>query len=123
MTLWSPAYDSLTEEVQEAIPLQERVGKLIDLQFQLPQRANSAFQPVGSNACGFYVLSFIVMEIRLFGGDWLSEHPDQMHLSWKQRPPNGGTLDGLGRGPCFGYFGAPRAALGIEGSRRGCKIP
>ena len=62
--LWG-RYDSLTKAVQEAIPFQ-RVGKRIDPQFQLPQKASSAFQPVGSNACGFYVLSFMEMEIRPF---------------------------------------------------------
>ena len=51
----------------------KRVGKLID------------------PACGYYVLDFMEMEIRLFRGEWLSEHPDQMYLSWLLASLSGGS--------------------------------
>ena len=35
------------------------VGTLLDPEFQLPARSNSVNQPMGSNLCGFYLLSSV----------------------------------------------------------------
>ncbi|CAK9011771.1 unnamed protein product [Durusdinium trenchii] len=44
-------YDSLSQEHAESHPVQLRMGKLLDPQFELPPLKNVAKQPIGSNAC------------------------------------------------------------------------
>ena len=49
-------YDSLSKEHEESHPQQILMGHLLDHQFTLPPLSNIATQPVGSNACGCYIL-------------------------------------------------------------------
>ena len=53
-------------------PVQLRMGKLLDPQFELPPLKNVAKQPIGSNACGCYVLHYLESELRTLRGEWLS---------------------------------------------------
>ena len=78
-------YDSLSKEHEESHPQQILMGNLLDPQFILPPLSNSAKQPVGSNACGCYVLHYMEEEIRLFRGEWLSVWPETGWKNWKQR--------------------------------------
>ena len=82
--LWR-RYDSLSAECKEAQPFQKRLGELLDPEFQLPPRCNSAFQPVGSNACGFFVAHWMEAEIRLRRGEWLSQWPQAGAKTMKAR--------------------------------------
>ena len=61
------------------------MGNLLDPQFILPPLSNSAKQPVGSNACGCYVLHYMEEEIRLLRGEWPSVWPETGWKNWKQR--------------------------------------
>ena len=78
-------YDSLSKEHEESHPQQILMGNLLDPQFILPPLSNSAKQPVGSNACGCYVLHYMEEEIRLLRGEWLSVWPETGWKNWKQR--------------------------------------
>ena len=61
------------------------MGNLLDPQFILPPLSNSAKQPVGSQACGCYVLRYMEEEIRLLRGEWPSVWPETGWKNWKQR--------------------------------------
>ena len=61
------------------------MGNLLDPQFILPPLSNSVKQPVGSNACGCYVLHYMEEEIRLLRGEWPSVSPETGWMNWKQR--------------------------------------
>ena len=78
-------YGSLSKEHEESHPQQILMGNLLDPQFILPPRSNSAKQPVGSNACGCYVLHYMEGEIRLLRGEWPSVWPETGWNNWKQR--------------------------------------
>ena len=78
-------YDSLSQEHAESHPVQLKIGNLIDPEFQLPVLSNVAKQPVGSNACGNYVLHYIEQELRAFAGYHPSVWPLQGWKDWTQR--------------------------------------
>ena len=78
-------YDSLSKEHEESHPQQILMGNLLDPQFILPPLSNSAKQPVGSNACGCYVLHYMEEEIRLLRGEWPSVWPGTGWKDWKHR--------------------------------------
>ena len=61
------------------------MGNLLDPQFTVPLLSNSARQPVGSNACGCYVLHYMEQEIRLLRGEWPSVWLESGWKSWKLR--------------------------------------
>ena len=78
-------YDSFSKEHEESHPQQILMGNLLDPQFILPPLSNSAKQPVGSNACGCYVLHYMEEEIRLLRGEWPSVWPETGWKNWTQR--------------------------------------
>jgi hypothetical protein len=61
------------------------MGTLLDPDFNLPPLSNIATQPVGSNACGCYVLHYMEQELRLFRGEWPSVWPENGWKDWKLR--------------------------------------
>ena len=61
------------------------MGKLLDPEFTLPPLSNFAKQPVGSNACGCYVLHYMEQELKLFRGEWPSVWPEDGWKLWKLR--------------------------------------
>ena len=71
-------YDSLSKEHEESHPQQIFMGQLLDL-------SNIATQPVGSNACGCYVLHYMEEGLRLFRGEWPSVWPEDGWKDWKLR--------------------------------------
>ena len=56
-----------SKEHEESHP-QQVMGQLLDPEFTLPPLSNFAEQPVGSKACGCYVLHCMEQELRLFRG-------------------------------------------------------
>ena len=78
-------YDSLSKEHEESHPQQIFMGQLLDPDFTLPPLSNIATQPVGSNACGCYVLHYIEEELRVFRGEWPSVWPGGGWKDWKLR--------------------------------------
>ena len=78
-------YDSLSKEHEESHPQQILMGTLLDPDFNLPPLSNIATQPVGSNACGCYVLHYMEQELRLFRGEWPSVWPEDGWKDWKLR--------------------------------------
>ena len=61
------------------------LGSLLDSEFVLPERANSAVQPQGSNLCGWYCLSYAEQEVRLLRKEWLRMHASELAPTWKER--------------------------------------
>ena len=78
-------YDSLSKEHEESHPQQILMGTLLDPDFNLPPLSNIATQPVGSNACGCYVLHYMEQELRLFRGEWPLVWPENGWKDWKLR--------------------------------------
>ena len=78
-------YDSLSKEHEESHEAQKKLGTLIDPEFKLPPLSNSAKQPVSSNACGFYVLHYMELELKLFLGEWPEHWPQEGWSQWKKR--------------------------------------
>ena len=78
-------YDSLSQEHNESHAMQIRLGKLLDSNFVLPPLSNYAKQPVGSNACGNYVLHYMEKEIRLRMREWPSVWPEEGWTNWQLR--------------------------------------
>ena len=78
-------YDTLSQEHAESHPIQLRMGKLLDPKLELPPLRNVAKQPIGSNACGGYVLHYMESELRTLRGEWLSVWPEAGWKAWKQR--------------------------------------
>ena len=61
------------------------MAKLIDPEFELPPLSNVVKQPVGSNACGNYMLHYIEQELRIFTGELPSVWPLQGWKDWTSR--------------------------------------
>ena len=78
-------YDSLSKEHEESHPQQILMGTLLDPDLNLPPLSNIATQPVGSNACGCYVLHYMEQELRLFRGEGPSVWPEDGWKDWKLR--------------------------------------
>ena len=74
-------YDTLSVEHAGSHAAQEFIGKVLDPDFVLPPLTNVATQPVGSNACGAYLLHYLELELRVFRGELPSVWPA---LGWKQ---------------------------------------
>ena len=60
-------------------------GDLLDPQFTLPPLSDIATQPVGSNACGCYIIHYMEQELKLFRGEWLLVWPEVGWKNWKLR--------------------------------------
>ena len=60
-------------------------GDLLDPQFTLPPLSDIATQPVGSNACGCYIIHYMEQELKLFRGEWPSVWPEVGWKNWKLR--------------------------------------
>ena len=54
------------------------LGSLLDSEFVLPDRANSAVQPQGSNLCGWYCLTYAEQEVRLLRKERLRMHAERL---------------------------------------------
>ncbi len=78
-------YDSLSVPMKAQQEAQILLGSLLDSAFTLPDRANSAVQPEGSNLCGWYCLSYAEQEARLMRKEWLRMHASEMAPIWKER--------------------------------------
>ena len=78
-------YDSLQEPIEACTLAQVRIGSLLDPQFSLPKKTNSAVQPQGSLFCGFYVLAWMEQEVRQARGEWLRVWPGLLAKTWKER--------------------------------------
>ena len=78
-------YDSLQQPIQACTLAQVRIGSLLDPQFSLPKKTNSAVQPQGSLLCGFYVLAWMEQEVRQARGEWLRVWPGLLAKTWKER--------------------------------------
>ena len=78
-------YDSLSVPMKAQQEAQILLGSLLDSEFVLPERANSAVQPEGSNLCGWYCLSYAEQEVRLLRKEWLRMHASELAPTWKER--------------------------------------
>ena len=78
-------YDSLSVPMKAQQESQILLGSLLDSEFVLPERANSAVQPEGSNLCGWYCLSYAEQEVRLLRKEWLRMHASELAPTWKER--------------------------------------
>ena len=81
-------YDSLSVPMQSQQEAQILLGSLLDPElpeFVLPERANSAVQPEGSNLCGWYCLNYAEQEVRLLRKEWLGMHASELAPTWKER--------------------------------------
>ena len=78
-------YDSLSVPMKAQQEAQILLGSLLDSEFVLPERANSAVQPEGSNLCGWYCLSYAEQEVRLLRKEWLRMHALELAPTWKER--------------------------------------
>ena len=81
-------YDSLAQESAcNRRAAQQLLSWLSTEHTSVPARCNSAFQPTGSNACGFFALQYLEMELAIQRGEGpaSTQHPLEGYLSWKKR--------------------------------------
>ena len=81
---WS-RFDTLSQEHEESHAAQVLLGSMVDPQFTLPPLSNVARQPVGSNACGGFILHYMELHLRELRGEWPHCWPELGWKQWKER--------------------------------------
>ena len=79
-------FDSLAEPLESCTEAQLLIGSLADPKYEQPKlRANSAEQPKGSLACGFYTLGWLEQQVRLRRGEALKLWIGDLAKIWRER--------------------------------------